>query len=1010
MSNNAIIAFKSNGSDNNLLTISSPDGITWPATDAFTQNKSLAQPASTVFNGRVYIAFKSNDSSNKVLVTSSVDGVTWPASCVYTNNQTSAAPAIAVFQGRLYIAFKSNDSSNRLLITSSADGVTWMASCVYANNQTSTGPSLAVFQGKLYIGFKANDSSNTLLITSSLDGATWPATCVNTNNKTSAGPSLAVFQDKLYIGFKANDSSNKLLITSSTDGAIWPASCVYTNNQTSAAPSIALFQGRLYLAFKCNDSSNKLLLTSSVDGTTWPASSVYTNNLTTAGPAMCAGLALVDASTAALPPSASTSLLISQSAFVTFPNLTGMVGATAITLDVWVKPVSSAATGPVFTLCDGSTNLLAINLVGGTPTATFFGSTAVSITSDTPISMDQWVGLAVTYDSASATLALYVDGLEADYADSVPPSAVFPGPTDLTAVLGASSATVAGPTLQAEVGRVQAWSVARSPDEVLADFASSGVIDAVAIPNLELFVDFSVAPVVDQSGDGATLSYQNGARLSILTPALMLDGISWADVGGGELLSFSGNCSFTIDGWFNAIGYGASGSSTLVSRALPDAVEYLIEYVASGSGTGSVRFVRGEAEVVSVSLPGNTWFHFAASYDSTDSAIYLYINGNLQSTLIVSDEAPLAETDTLLGASKASGNIGNYFEGMIQNCRFWNTSLHQSNIRELIFNQPISDSTLVGAFDFSVNPPVDTTGLTPITLNATALVMNASVLMEPTSFAASIGAVTTLNASYQAQTEAVPIPAPTDTSTTVSAAMAAPKMADWWGDARREASWNSIVAAMAPNMSAKRKARLKKQFHANFDKAAQLFRENPQLAQPVTKTVMNGRVRLVYHTPAGDIQIYEGDAAAVSDCQLWWIGFTATIMIGLIKIVFNLYTGSTINSEVTTRIYNLMAQNPQVLAAMQQLITLYESSNKTSLAAAALGVVGTSWTTGVLWGTVKIILCQASWWALGEALTALIVKIAVIEVAAAATLANVIVWETQIAYQLAYYTTSCPNK
>lgn len=370
------------------------------------------------------------------------------------------------------------------------------------------------------------------------------------------------------------------------------------------------------------------------------------------------------------------------------------------------------------------------------------------------------------------------------------------------------------------MGRVLLWSSARSADEVLADCVSSGIIDPVAAPTLELFVDFSEAPVVGQSGTAATIAYQNGARLAIMMPALMLDGMCWADVGAGPQLDFAGDAPFTINGWFNALAYGAAGTGTVVSRALPGAAQYCVGYTASGWGTGYLTFTRGASSIRSADLPGDTWFHFAASFDAANSALYLYVNGNLQSSLIVAD---------------------------------------------------------------------------------------------------------------------------------------------------------------------------------------------PMLAQPVTKTVKNGRVRLSYHAPAGDVLLYEGDANAVTDCQLWWIGFTATIILGLIDIVFQLHTGTTASTAVTTRIYNLMVRNPQVVDSMFVLIALYSrSASPESLALQALKVVGEVWKAGLLWSVCKIALSMLTWWGIGAAITRIVVWICGAEVAAAATLAQVIKWEGQIAYQLSSYTTSCP--
>jgi len=1014
MSNPLILAFQEFDSSHELCVTYSPDGVNW-----LSPAKSIAgiqvgsAPAIAAFNGKLYIAWQANDPTYDLYVTSSSDGVNWlPPANPIAGITIGSAPAIAAFNGKLYIAFKGNNSSAELYVTSSSDGVNWVSPAKFIDGiKIGSAPAMVAFQGQLYIAFQATNINHELYITSSSDGINWmsPAKCIS-GIQIGGTPGIAAFQGKLYLAFQANDSNHRLYLTTSSDGMNWASpTTAIANIETGSTPAICSFEGRLYITFQANDSNRELHVTSSSDGVSWvaPAKSVSGIEIGSA-PAMSVGFAIVDASTSLLPPSASSSLLLSQSAFVSFPDVSVLVGATSVTLEVWINPLGSSATAPVLTLI-GDTVTLAIGLVAGLPTATLStgSNTTTAVSADAAIAAGQWVGLAVTYDAASATLALYVNGIEANAAENVPAVAAF---QTCSAVLGANSVSNPGATLQAGVGRVLLWSEARSADDVLADFVNSGIIDPVAESTLELFLDFSLAPAVDQSGNGNVIAYENGPRPTILVPALLLDGVSWATVGSGSQLDFSGNTPFTIDGWFNAVAYGAAGTGTLVGRALPGAVEYLVEYIASGSGTGTLKFTRGGSSLSSAALPGDTWFHFAASYDAANSALYLYVNGNLQSSLIVTDTAPSADTDTLLGASAASGSIGNFFEGMIQNSRFWNVALAQDDIREWLFSQPISDSTLAGAFDFSVDPPVDTTGTGVITLNTNALVFGQSIYMDTGSFAATIGKMSAVDASYQAQTDEVPVPVPTST-TAITASTFAPLTSDWWSETRREQSWNAIVAALPATFPARRKARLRKQFDANFAEAARRFQEDPKLAQPITKTVTNGRVTLHYHTPRGDIPIFEGDATTVSDCQLWWIGFTATIIIGLIEIVFQLYTGMSVSTAVTTRIYNLMAENAKIEASMLELITLYaENQGSSALAIQALTVVGVVYETGLWWSLLKIALSPLSWWAIGFAITKIITEISTIEVAAAATLSQVIVWEAQIAYQLSSYTTSCPSE
>jgi hypothetical protein len=134
------------------------------------------------------------------------------------------------------------------------------------------------------------------------------------------------------------------------------------------------------------------------------------------------------------------------------------------------------------------------------------------------------------------------------------------------------------------IGRIEFWSIAREPSDLLADCANSGNINAVAAANLELYVDFSRLPFVDQSGNATPLVFENGPQFSVLEPALLLNGSAWADVGDAMEVGGSMNNSFTIDGWFNVNGFATLTQpqvkkiGTLVSRSNPMGCQYRVQY------------------------------------------------------------------------------------------------------------------------------------------------------------------------------------------------------------------------------------------------------------------------------------------------------------------------------------------------------------------------------------------------------------------------------------------------
>jgi hypothetical protein len=125
--------------------------------------------------------------------------------------------------------------------------------------------------------------------------------------------------------------------------------------------------------------------------------------------------------------------------------------------------------------------------------------------------------------------------------------------------------------------------------------------------------------------------------------------------------------------------------------------------------------------------------------------------------LLAPPENITAATPTTIGTANIGNNtMGNFFQGMIQNCRFWNTALVEADVRNWIYDDPISDTTLMGSFNFSVSPPVDTTDLNSIVLQNAVITFQPSAILDPTSPGASIGVIRTRNPVFQGQTEEVP--------------------------------------------------------------------------------------------------------------------------------------------------------------------------------------------------------------------------------------------------------------
>ncbi len=724
-----------------------------------------------------------------------------------------------------------------------------------------------------------------------------------------------------------------------------------------------------------------------------------------------------------LAPSVSTSLELGQQAYVNFGSPSGMVGATSCSIEVWVSPTNLAADQTVVSLA-GSALGFAITLDnGGVPGAQIaLGAETVTLYPSVdrgPLPLNAWTYLALTYDATSGQLSLYVGGLVA---------AQFPvgapgtdAPQTYAALLGSPQPllNISGASIcfQGNIGRVAIWSEARSDEQVFADAGQSPVSNAVAEPELESYLDFTHPPTVDYSGMNTVVQYLNGAQFQIAAPGVNLGGGGYIDVGGGAQLDFSGEVSYTIDGWFYPTGTG-----TLVSRATSGATQYLVQLIPAASGGVAVEFVRGAASVVSSSLPLNAWYQFSAVFNGDSDALLLYINGNLQQALISASDAPAAAVDTLLGASAASGAPAAYLSGTIQNIRFWNVALEQDVIRQWLYNQPLTDATLLGSFDFTVAPPVDDTGINPLTLEGGAAMGTLTAALDPSSSAVALGAISSVNASYLNQSDELPLPPPDSGAVAGTTAL--------WSDAHREASWNrsgarlpASIAFRAPSYVRARRsdggyalteagpaltlaqymAQRRCRFDAGFAQAHRRFTAAGRGGNVCSTEMRDGLIRLTYHAPDGDVLLYEGASATMDACTLAWVGVVFQLTYGLFAAFgfvppLTKLTGA---DKIATRIYNLVIANPKAVAA---LLTIVAAGDEFS-GQMGLNFIYTLYQQGLLTPILWFCVRSAGWWGLAYIATEVLASVVGAE--EALLLANVIVWEGQTIYAVTSLGTAC---
>ena len=220
----------------------------------------------STFNGKFYQVMRGSE--NQIYTRSSSDGITWN-NWQDNSGATASDPAMEVFNGRLYQLIQG--TNNQIYFRSSSDGITW-GNWIDAAGATAGRPSMKAFNGKLYQVVQGTD--NIVYYRYSSDGQNWTG-WANHGAGSPNGIALEVFNGRLYELHRGTD--NNIYSRYSADGVNWQPweGIGQTVGQTFAAPSMEVLNGKLYQTIQGVD--KKIYTRSTVNGTTWTGWSEFTN-------------------------------------------------------------------------------------------------------------------------------------------------------------------------------------------------------------------------------------------------------------------------------------------------------------------------------------------------------------------------------------------------------------------------------------------------------------------------------------------------------------------------------------------------------------------------------------------------------------------------------------------------------------------------------------------------------------------------------------------------------------
>jgi hypothetical protein len=347
----------------------------------------------------------------------------------------------------------------------------------------------------------------------------------------------------------------------------------------------------------------------------------------------------------------------------------------------------------------------------------------LSVSSNLPVSMDQWNHIAVTYDGSGtdAGVTFYINGLA-----SIKPNFPDPGSSSISSgsILTSEPVTIGSiPSIpryaRDYIESARVWSLQLSANDIKDLYSRTTVPRPSA---LLLDVDFtkgtydgttwtipdktSLNTVVSRNMEADDLKIVPICPGTVVCKSLDFDGINeYLNCTNNTAFDFDYGDSFSIETWvkFDDL----SSFSFLVSKWLTTVVSPQ-DADAYFTGTNGNKFTfrmfnsGGAAEGIivdsNISLFTGTWYHLVATYDGTDgSGVNLYVNNISDSTVLRSNPVgTVVNTEPL----QIGGQYTYFTNGQIAKVRVWSAELTPIEVSTMwnggkIQENPVQSASLV---------------------------------------------------------------------------------------------------------------------------------------------------------------------------------------------------------------------------------------------------------------------------------------------------------------------------
>ncbi len=175
--------------------------------------------------------------------------------------------------------------------------------------------------------------------------------------------------------------------------------------------------------------------------------------------------------------------------------------------------------------------------------------------------------------------------------------------------------------------------------------------------------------------------------------------------------------SFTIETWINPVNTASPSFQIILEKRTGTLANGYTLYLSNGKV--AIRTNMNTRLTGKTVIPNNAWTHIAGVYNASSNLFSIYINGNLDTSAVVSAAAPVSNSDSL---RIGKGNANSPFAGFMDELRVWakansqqeisqykrtslavNTGVYSQLVLSLTFQDKESTGTDFVLFDWSGN-------------------------------------------------------------------------------------------------------------------------------------------------------------------------------------------------------------------------------------------------------------------------------------------------------------------